>query len=119
MKKLITLTLALFSSASFADSIRTSDGISCSFDADESPFEVSVYAENGTFDEDQESGYGDYYSDSNQNSVGIQFTYKIGTPARLDCGKLYALELRTKEARVKELEAKIAAFESASTVSWN
>ncbi len=98
-----------------ADTIRTADGISCSFDADESPYEVSLYAENGALDEDSTA----WDSNTDQTTVGVQFTYKFGTPDRLDCGKLYNLELRSKEARVKELEAKLEALETVNAATWN
>lgn len=119
MKKLtLAVAIALFTTPALSDTIRTSDGISCSFDSDDSPYEVRTYAESGANEYDQ-SGSNDYYNgyDGNDNRVGIEFTWKFGAPKRLDCDKLYALELRTKEAKVKELEKKVEMLESAASLS--
>lgn len=115
MKKLLLALIAsAFATQSFADTIRTSDGISCSFDSDDSPYEVRTYAESGAYDSEQTN---DYYSNQDDSRIGLEFTWKFGAPKRLDCDKLYALELRTKEAKVKELEKKVEMLESAASLS--
>lgn len=117
MKRFLLLTL-LLSNVALADSIRTADGISCSFDSDDSPWEIETYAETGR--DDYDSTNSDYSNNSNSNDskVGVKLTYKFGGPRRLDCNSLYQLELRSKEAKVKELEAKVKALEAASNIKW-
>ncbi|AUS02721.1 coil containing protein [Vibrio phage 2.275.O._10N.286.54.E11] len=102
----------------YADTIRTSDGISCSFDADDSPYEVESYIEQGDFNSN--SNYNDMYTDSIQDDqrVGVKLTVKFGGPKRLNCDKLYQLELRSKSAKVAELEAKVKALEAAQDIKW-
>ncbi|CAL9980337.1 hypothetical protein VPHD479_0230 [Vibrio phage D479] len=119
MKKLlVALAITAFSVPVFADSIRTADGISCSFDADDSPYEVEAYIENG--DESYDSRYLDGYnaSDRDDNKIGLKLTYKFGGPKRLNCDTLYQMELRSKEAKLRELEAKLAAIEAAQSINW-
>lgn len=112
----LTLGIAVVSEVS-ADSIRTSDGISCSFDADDSPWEVEAYGENGREDYDYHGNVPSGNQRDN-NKVGVKLSYKFGGPKRLNCDTLYQLELRSKEAKVKELEAKIEALEAASNITW-
>lgn len=79
MKKLtLAVAIALFATPALSDTIRTSDGISCSFDSDDSPYEVRTYAESGANEYDQ-NGSNDYYNgyDGNDNRVGIEFTWKL------------------------------------------
>lgn len=117
MKRLIPL-LFVFAAPAMADSIRTSDGITCSFDADETPFELRTYGETGSSDK---AYNGDYWSKNNEDEfrAGVELTYRFGGPKRLDCDRLYQLELRSKEATVQELEAKVKALEAAQGIKWN
>jgi hypothetical protein len=122
MKKIIIAILAVFTFAAcqpaVADTIRTADGISCSFDADDSPYEVETYIESGS--DDYNNNYNDGYSntDRDDHKVGVKLTYKFGGPKRLNCDTLYQLELRDKSAKVKQLEAKIKMLEAAQDIKW-
>lgn len=105
--RLSLLLITCLSTTALADSIRTSDGISCSFDADDSPFKIETYTE-----KDLSDYHGrDYETDQRESRVGFKLTYSFGGPSRLDCDKLYQIELRAKEARVKQLEQQIKAME--------
>lgn len=97
--------------------ITTSDGITCE-NISQSPYELESYVEasNGDFNGDYEDGYDD--TDNNQNIIGIKLTYSFGEQKALDCSRLYNLELREKEAKVKELEEKIKALEISSKINW-
>lgn len=117
MRLLLVLSI-LFAIPTWADTIRTADGISCSFDADDSPYEVEAYVEGGR--DDYSSNYDNGYnnSDRDDNRVGLKLTYKFGGPDRLNCDTLYQLELRDKSAKVKQLEAKIKMLEAAQDIKW-
>ena len=120
MKKALLIFVAALSFNSFADSIRTADGISCSFDSDDSPFSVETYAETGSddySDRDTEVNEDSYHRDGGR--IGVKVIYKFGGPRRLDCNELYQLELREKNARVKQLEARLKVYEQASKVEWD
>ena len=110
------MLLALVSTGVLADSIRTSDGISCSFNSDDTPFEITAYTEKDLADYD---GQNSYYDDNTQSRIGLKFKYKFGGPKRLDCDKLYQMELRDKEARVRQLEEQIKAMEAVNSVDWD
>ncbi|WP_422449400.1 MULTISPECIES: hypothetical protein [unclassified Endozoicomonas] len=119
MKKLIAIAAMTLSMHVFADSIRTADGISCSFDADDSPWSVETYAEMGNDDYDNQYERGHNNSVRDNNKFGVKLVYKFGGPGRLQCNDLYQLELRDKEARVKQLEAKLKMYEKASNLAWD
>jgi hypothetical protein len=114
-----TILLLISSIFLFANTnrITTSDGITCE-NISQSPYEFESYIEasKGDFNGDYEDGYDD--TNNNQNIVGIKFLYKFGEQKALNCTKLYNLELREKEAKVKELEQRIKALEIADNINW-
>lgn len=116
--KIVFLTLFITVSI-FANTnrITTSDGITCET-ISESAYEVQSYAEASNNDSDGYSGNSLENSKNNQQTVGIKFIYKFGKPKSLDCKKLYNLELRQKEAKVKELEEKIKALQISNKIDW-
>ena len=114
--RLFLVLFALLSTGVFADSIRTSDGISCSFDAGDTPFEIIAYTEKDLADYDGENSY---FNDNTESRIGMRLKYKFGGPKRLDCDKLYQMELRDKEARVRQLEEQIRAMEAVNSVDWD
>lgn len=98
--------------------ITTSDGITCE-STSESPYEVESYVEGSSnnFDSNsQEEGFDN--NNDNSTTVGIRFIYKFGEQKSLDCRKLYNLELKIKEAKVKELEEKVKALETINIINW-
>lgn len=112
--KIISLLFLIsLSTVAQADSIRTSDGISCN-NSNTTPYEISSFV--NTNDE-RGVNYG-HPVETDDVSVGVKFSYKFGGPDRLDCNKLYKLELRTKEAQVKQLEEKVKLLEIASSIDW-
>ena len=119
-RKVLTLLITFLSSFSYADSIRTSDGILCSFDSGDSPYELTTYVENGLNDSTY-NHQNQYNSDEiyNETKGGVELTYRFGGPERLDCGKLYNLELRTKEAKVQMLEQKLKKYEAMHDINWD
>ncbi|PTP50621.1 hypothetical protein [Vibrio splendidus] len=102
-----------------ADSIRTSDGTSCSFDTSSSPYQLKAYIENGSDTSNEySSGYSnDSYQDD--RTVGIEFTYKFGGSDRLDCGKLYQLELETKLLELQIMKERATKLEAAQSIDWD
>jgi len=116
-----TLIIILFASvALFANTnrITTSDGITCE-STSESPYEVESYVEGSSNDYDGDSLEDGFDNNTNNSTtVGIRFIYKFGEQKTLNCKKLYNLELRAKEAKVKELEAKIKALETVDSINW-
>jgi len=119
MKTILILMLSVYFCLANTNRITTSDGITCESTSD-SPYEVESYVEgaNNDFNGDSaEDGY-DKNKD-NTTTVGVRFIYKFGAQKSLNCNRLYNLELRAKEARVKELEAKIKALESANSINWD
>lgn len=113
---LLVVLLAVFLFAN-TNRITTSDGITCE-NITQSPYELESYVESakGDFEGDYDDGYDD--TNNNQNVVGIRLIYKFGEPKGLDCNKLYNLELREKEAKVKELEERIKALQIANEINW-
>lgn len=116
--RILLLLSVLFATPAWADTVRTADGISCSFDADDYPYEVQAYIESGS--DDYNNKYSDGYSstDRDDQKVGVKLTYKFGGPKRLNCDDLYQLELRDKSAKVKQLEEKIKLLEEAQDIKW-
>ena len=117
--KPLLLSMLFLSTFSYADSIRTSDGILCSFDSGDTPYELSTYIEQGNNDSNYDH-QNQYNSDERYNETkgGVELTYRFGGPDRLDCGKLYNLELRTKEAKVQMLEMKLKKLEAMQDINW-
>lgn len=122
MKKLL-IALMFVSSASMADTVRLSDGNSCSFDADDTPWEMSFYGENinknndGSFSGSEHQGQGLY--DKDEFKVGTKLTYSFGGPKRLDCSKLYNIQLNTKDAELKLLQQKLQILQSNASINWD
>ncbi len=124
------LLFLFFSNVVIADSIRTSDGITCSFDSDDKDYEVRAFVEgydnggdylnNGLFSNKPIENY-NISSDSSHGEIkgGIELTYKFGGPERLNCNKLYLMELREKELKLQQLEAKIKKLEAVGNINWN
>lgn len=118
MKKKILLFISPVILFANTNRITTSDGITCE-NITQSPYEIESYMESskGDFDGNYEDGFND--TKNNQNIFGVRFTYKFGEKKPLDCSRLYNLELREKEAKVKELEQKIKALEISNKIDWN
>ena len=117
---LILTPVLVMCNYTLADSIRTSDGITCTFDSSDTPYELTTYIENGRDDSDY-NNQGGYYNSNEENSEtkgGVEFVYRFGGSQRLDCDKLYQLELRTKEQKVKMLEMKLRKMEAMMDVQW-
>ena len=116
----VILLLLLSIGAAHADTVRTSDGSSCSFDSDDSAYEVSLYARSNNRDTRQ-NNFQNFHNNYNDNGeqIGIEFTYKFGGPKRLNCDSLYQIELRTKTAQLRLLEQKIKTLEKAQLIKWN
>ena len=119
MKLFITLILSISFIYANTNRITTSDGITCESTSD-SPYEVETYVEGANNDYDGDSAE-DGFDNNNDNSttIGVKFIYKFGGQRSLNCNRLFNLELRAKEAKVKELEAKIKALESANSINWD
>ena len=99
--------------------ITTSDGITCESTSD-SPYELESYVEGANNDYNGDSAEDGFDNNKdNTTTVGVRFIYKFGAQKSLNCNKLYNLELRAKEAKVKELEEKIKALESANSINWD
>ncbi|WP_298439203.1 hypothetical protein [uncultured Ferrimonas sp.] len=108
------LACLLLSSSALADTVRTSDGVTCSFDSGDTPYQLETYVDKGS---DHYDGY-NYDQSQRESNVGIKFTYKFGGPKRLNCDALYRMELRAKEARLKQLEQQIKAMEAVAAAQW-
>ena len=123
MKKLSgILLLCAFSSASFADTVRLSDGNSCSFDAGDTPWELGFTADHvDGSNSDSRNGYNPYDADrlSNEYRVGVELSYKFGGPERLDCSRLYNMQLQSKEAELKALQKKLEMMEASEGIKWD
>ncbi len=123
-KTLLSLALVAISGASMADTVRLSDGSSCSFDADDNPWEIALEGKN--IDKDG-NGNGlstynnkNYYnsSDSDEQHIGLKLSYSFGGPKRLDCSKLYNIQLNTKDAELKLLQQKLEILQSNALIDW-
>ena len=106
---------------SMADTIRTKDGITCTNLTDRSPLRIETYANTALGNGDSRSvyAYRDYRTNKNDYKVGVKLNYYFGAPKPLECSRLYELELRSKEARLEELEAKIDLLRAGSNITWN
>lgn len=107
-----------------ADSIRLPDGTSCTFDTYNSPWELSV----STAARDNDTDYEKFSDpvlrpksnvDRDDFEVRGQIKYKFGGPERLQCGRLFELQLRIKEAELKKLEMQMAKLEKAQDIDWD
>ena len=121
-KTLLSLVFAALSSTAMADTVRLSDGNSCSFDADDTPWELSLEGKNihkgdDGFGKHNDSKY--FRSKFDENHVGVKLSYSFGGPERLDCSKLYNMQLRTKEAELKLLEQQIELLQSNASIDWS
>ncbi|NKB39487.1 MAG: hypothetical protein GKR86_00245 [Ilumatobacter sp.] len=123
MKKLfLSAVLACVSSATLADTVKLSDGNSCSFDADDTPWEVSLEGKAKQADNDGVSRYHDpagYYNNNDENHIGLKVSYRFGGPKRLDCSKLYDIQLRSKEAELRLLKQQLDILQSNASIDWN
>ncbi len=123
-KTLLSLALVAVSGASMADTVRLSDGSSCSFDADDNPWEISLEGKNVGKNNDGSKFYkadGDSYndySDSDEQHIGLKLSYSFGGPKRLDCSKLYNIQLNTKDAELKLLQQKLEILQSNALIDW-
>ena len=124
-KTLISIALVTLSSASMADTVRLSDGSSCSFDADDTPWELSLEGKNINKDDFDNgvSPYGsnkNYHTNSNfdEQHIGLKLSYSFGGPKRLDCSKLYNIQLNTKDAELKLLQQKLEILQSNALIDW-
>lgn len=117
MKILISFFLSVIVLFANTNRISTSDGITCESNTI-SPYEVESYIE--AADTEFDGTYNDGFDTTNNDAttVGVRFIYKFGGQKPLDCNKLYSLELREKEAKVQELEAKIKAMQVSNSINW-
>ena len=113
------LFIILISSYNFANTnrITTSDGITCENSSD-APYEFESYVESSKNKLEGEYSNGFDNVDNNISTIGVKLTYKFGEQKKLDCNRLYNLELREKQAKVEELESKIKALELANKINW-
>ena len=124
-KTLIALALIGASSVSMADTVRLSDGNSCSFDSDDTPWEMSFYGEQsdkqngGQIAGNGHNGGANSIYDRDEFKVGTKLTYKFGGPKRLDCSRLYNIQLNTKNAELKLLEQKLQILQSNASINWD
>ena len=118
MKKIL-LGLMLVSSATMADTVRLSDGNSCSFDADDTPWSLSFEAKRVDKDDNGYYGTNKRFYNQDENHVGAKLTYSFGGPERLDCAKLYNIQLNTKNAELKLLEQKLQILQSNASINWD
>ena len=112
----------LFSNLVLADSVRLPDGTSCTFDSYNSPWELSL----GTTVKNNNSDFEKFpnhtpraNSEIDDVSVTGQIKYKFGGPKRIDCSRLFELQLRIKEAELKDMEMKLEKLKDASTIEWD
>lgn len=121
MKKLLALLILCSCGYAHADSIRTPDGYSCSFDPDSNAYELSLSGNIADSNDDNTyfNHMSDYYSDRDQNSIGVNFTWKFGRPKQLDCNKLFRLAVHEKEAQVKLLKKKLEVLNASENVNWD
>lgn len=120
MKKIaLSLILTAVSSATLADTVRLSDGNMCSFDADDSPWELSLEGKTSQKDHDRINSITDnYYNNNDEKQIGLKLSYKFGGPTRLDCSKLYDIQLRSKETELRLLQQKLDILQSNSSIDW-
>ena len=120
MKKLTSL-LVLLSGVTMADTVRLSDGNSCSFDADDSPWELSLQTKASDGKGKRHDPYNDRkgWDARNDYEVGAEISYKFGGPKRLDCSKLYNIQLNMKNAELKLLKQKLQILESHASINWD
>lgn len=91
------------------DRIRTPDGFQCETSIGSSTtIQMGVSATAGVDD----SNYWDSYShgsNRDESEVGafFQVVIPVGAPERIDCSRLYDLELRAREMEIRQLEKQI------------
>lgn len=110
---IILLLLFSYSLTSNADTYRSSDGASCSYNRDHSDLEVKLYVE-GKNDEHSAT----YSSSGKSNSIGVELVYKIGAPAKMDCNRLYEMDLLHREAELKKLKKQLELMSKVSDLKW-
>lgn len=127
MKKYLLISIiscfsVTLTSNALADSIRLPDGTSCSFDTYNSPWELEF----GSSVRDVQNEYKDnpFYSSKPNSEVddvalNASITYKFGGPERLNCGRLYELQIRIKEAELKTMELQLKQLEEAAEIDWD
>ncbi len=77
--------------------------------------QVGVFGANGNDNYDSYSPYDRNYSDRDRDEVGIyaQIQFSLGkTPERIDCKRMYDLELRAREMEVAQLKNQIELLKS-------
>lgn len=104
-----------------ADTVRTKDGVSCSNSPSKSPLHMETFIDTklGSSDSSSASEYRSYKSSDDDHRAGVRFKYYFGAPKPLNCDKLYQLELRSKQARLDEMEAKIELLKAGSNITWD
>lgn len=117
MKMIILFIVSVIILFANTNRISTSDGITCESNTI-NPYEVESYIE--AADTEFDGKYDDGFDTTNNDvtTVGLRFLYKFGGQKPLNCNKLYNLELREKEAKVKELESKIKAMQISNSINW-
>lgn len=123
-KPSITLLLMTCAPSAFADSIRLPDGTSCSFDSYNTPWEFTVGTSVRGTDNDYEKLQNDIRNgrpNSQMDDFNIkgEIKYKFGGPDRIDCSRLYELQLRVKEAELKDMELKLQKLRDATNIEWD
>ena len=118
MKK-FALTLCLLPSLALADTVRLPDGNSCSFDSGTTPWRFKIESKKSDRDEEDLGTFRNRDFQRDEVSVGASLTYSFGGPKRLDCSRLYEMQLRTKEAELKQLEQKVKLLSQAEGLKWD
>lgn len=120
MKKL-TILLASVSLGTMADTVRLSDGNSCSFDSDDSPWELSLNTKAMDGRGKRHDAFYDKgaWNRENNYELGAEISYRFGGPKRLDCSKLYNIQLNMKNAELKLLKQKLQILESHASINWD
>ena len=103
-----------------ADTVRLSDGNSCSFSSNDHPWEFAVSGKKHDVEEQPGSFlYRQRARDLDRYEMGLSLKYKFGGPRRLDCSKLYNIQLSSKEAELKMLREKLKILESSPYIKWD
>lgn len=101
-----------------ADTVRLSDGNSCSFSTNDHPWELGFSGKKLDHEKPERM-----YSLNNRQvdrfEIGMHLKYKFGGPDRLDCSKLYNMQLATKEQELKLLKEKLKIAESSTYIKWD
>ncbi|MGL4843848.1 MAG: hypothetical protein ACRC2Y_04415 [Aeromonas veronii] len=105
----VAMNLPSMSHSSGYDEIRTSDGMTCRSSMHGAQLQIGALAGDGTDNNGYhyETNFGHQQRERDEKGVYIQLSIPIGGPDRVDCSKLYELELKRKQLELQQLEAQI------------